>query len=180
MATFHGLWSLAGFTGAAIGTLMVSKNIFRSGILRDLFAADRFVLYSASVLHCQRCCSSRSTGVCQTGWDALLMLGLIAFSCMACEGTMFDWSGVYFQKVVEAPKELTTLGYVAFMGTMAGGRFIGDRIVTRFGKQKVLQGSGIVIATGLLNRCYLSACGYSNDWFFIGRHRCFIGCSAGI
>ena len=63
---------------------------------------------------------------------------------------MFDWSGVYFQKVVEAPKEFITLGYAAFMGTMAGGRFIGDRIVTRFGQQRVLQGSGIVITCGLL------------------------------
>ena len=27
MASFHGLWSLAGFTGAAIGTLMVSQSI---------------------------------------------------------------------------------------------------------------------------------------------------------
>jgi MFS family permease len=63
---------------------------------------------------------------------------------------MFDWSGVYFQKVVAVPKELTTLGYAAFMGTMAGGRFIGDRIATRFGKQKILEASGIVITSGLL------------------------------
>src|SRR6478736_1166407 len=27
MASFHGLWSLAGFTGAAIGTFMVSQNL---------------------------------------------------------------------------------------------------------------------------------------------------------
>ena len=63
---------------------------------------------------------------------------------------MFDWSGVYFQKVVAVPKAYTTLGYAAFMGTMATGRFIGDRLITRMGKQKVLQLSGIVIATGLL------------------------------
>ena len=69
---------------------------------------------------------------------------------MVCEGTMFDWSGVYFQKVVAVPKELTTLGYAAFMGTMASGRFISDFIVTRFGSRKVLEGSGILITTGLL------------------------------
>ena len=33
MAPFHGLWSLAGFTGAAIGTFMVSKNLSPSFIL---------------------------------------------------------------------------------------------------------------------------------------------------
>ncbi|HRI21416.1 MAG TPA: MFS transporter, partial [Panacibacter sp.] len=27
MASFHGLWSLAGFSGAAIGTLLIAKNI---------------------------------------------------------------------------------------------------------------------------------------------------------
>ena len=69
---------------------------------------------------------------------------------MVCEGTMFDWSGVYFQKVVAAPKELITLGYAAFMGTMASGRFIGDFMVTRFGSRKVLEASGILITTGLL------------------------------
>jgi MFS family permease len=69
---------------------------------------------------------------------------------MVCEGTMFDWSGVYFQKVVQAPLTLTTLGYAAFMSTMAGGRFIGDRVVNHFGKKKVLQVSGFVIASGLL------------------------------
>jgi hypothetical protein len=65
-----------------------------------------------------------------------MKLGLIAFSSMVCEGTMFDWSGVYFQKVVQAPVHLTTLGYAAFMATMAGGRFIGDKIVTHLSANK--------------------------------------------
>jgi MFS family permease len=63
---------------------------------------------------------------------------------------MFDWSGVYFQKVVQAPKGLVTLGFTAFMSTMAGGRFIGDRLATRLGTKRMLQWSGIVIAAGLL------------------------------
>jgi MFS family permease len=78
------------------------------------------------------------------------LLGLIAFCCMACEGAMFDWSGVYFQKVVNAPRQLVALGYTAFMSTMAGGRFLGDWIITRLGKQQVLQASGVFIFSGLL------------------------------
>ena len=35
------------------------------------------------------------------------------------------------------------------MSTMAGGRFIADRIVTKFGAKKVLSISGVIIATGL-------------------------------
>ena len=150
MASFHGIWSLAGFTGAAIGTLLISKNIspflhfclISGGCLLLIISVQRFALPKDAV-HPNQPIFARPD-------SALLKLGLIAFSCMVCEGTMFDWSGVYFQKVVAVPKELTTLGYAAFMGTMAGGRFLGDRIVMRFGQQRVLQGSGMVITTGLL------------------------------
>jgi MFS family permease len=80
----------------------------------------------------------------------ILTLGLIAFACMICEGTMFDWSAIYFQSIIKAPKELTRLGYIAFMSTMAGGRFISDAFVTRFGVKTILQISGIIILTGML------------------------------
>jgi MFS family permease len=63
---------------------------------------------------------------------------------------MADWSGVYFQKVVETPARFTTIGYVAFTATMATGRFAGDWLVTRFGVKRMLQLSGTIITTGLL------------------------------
>lgn len=150
MASFHGIWSLAGFTGAAMGTLLIARNI--SPFFHFCLICAACIILVASV---QRFALPKDAGhpdqpIFARPDATLLKLGLIAFSCMVCEGTMFDWSGVYFQKVVAAPKELITLGYAAFMGTMAGGRFVGDRIVTRFGQQRVLQGSGIVITTGLL------------------------------
>jgi len=81
---------------------------------------------------------------------AILKLGIIAFGCLVCEGTMFDWSGVYFQKVVAAPARYTTMGYVAFMGSMAAGRLIADWLVTKTGVKNLLKGSGLLIFTGLL------------------------------
>jgi MFS family permease len=63
---------------------------------------------------------------------------------------MFDWAGVYFDKIVQAPAELTTLGYVAFMSTMAGGRFVGDKLAVRLGVKRLIQLNGILIAMGLL------------------------------
>lgn len=150
MASFHGIWSFAGFAGGAIGSLMVSKSIAPQWhfvvicicSLLMMMLSWRYIL-KKDASHPDQPFFAKPDG-------ALLKLGLIAFSCMVCEGSMFDWSGVYFQKVVKAPVALTTLGYTAFMATMAGGRFVGDKISVRFGKKKVLQGSGIVIATGLL------------------------------
>jgi MFS family permease len=79
----------------------------------------------------------------------ILKFGLIAFCCLVCEGSMFDWSGVYFNKVVAAPAEKATIGYTAFMASMAAGRFIADRMVWSLGARRVLIGSGILIFAGL-------------------------------
>jgi MFS family permease len=69
---------------------------------------------------------------------------------MAAEGTMFDWSGVYFKEVVKVPQSLVIVGYASFMIMMTMGRFTVDRIIARVGRKKMLQASGILILTGLM------------------------------
>lgn len=150
ISSFHGLWSLAGFTGAAIGTYLVSLHInpfmhfsmIAVGACLLVLLAYRYTLPQDES-------SSDSKPLFSRPDKTLLLLGLVAFCGMVCEGTMFDWSGVYFQKVVQVPKELTTVGYVAFMSTMAGGRFLGDWLVTRMGVKKIIQLNGVLIALGL-------------------------------
>jgi len=151
MASFHGLWSLAGFAGAAFGTFFVSQSIspfvhfslvaIASGLL--VLVSYRSTLPAAADVQNKQPIFVRPD-------KHILILGLIAFCCMVCEGAMADWSGVYFKKVVETAAAYTTLGYVAFTGTMATGRFLGDWLVTKFGVKKVLQWSGTLIAAGLL------------------------------
>jgi MFS family permease len=150
MASFHGIWSLAGFTGASIGTLMIN---FRLSPFTHFCIISGTALILISLLYrntLQQDINADTDRPLFAKPDAtLLKLGLIALCCMVCEGAMFDWSGVYFQKVVEAPKGLITLGYTAFMCTMAAGRFAGDKLVTRLGTLRMLQVSGLVIACGL-------------------------------
>lgn len=150
MATFHGIWSLAGFAGAAIGTFLIAQGIAPLHhfmivcicCLIVVLLAQGYILPNDGTQAGKQPLFAKPDA-------AILKLGLIAFGCLVCEGTMFDWSGVYFQKVVEAPKEWVTLGYTTFMATMATGRFLGDRLVTRFGIQRMLQSSGIIISCGL-------------------------------
>ena len=63
---------------------------------------------------------------------------------------MFDWSGVYFKKVVNAESAWMGAGYTAFMSTMAFGRFIADWFTRKFGLKNTLQLSGVLTASGLL------------------------------
>ncbi len=150
MASFHGGWSLAGFTGAGIGILMVANkfspfvhySVVATLIITSILITHRYLIPGKPAAGDKRPLFSLPN-------KGLMQLGLIAFCCMAAEGCMFDWSGVYFQKVVQAPPALVILGYAAFMGTMASGRFIGDYLVARFGAREILQASGVMIATGL-------------------------------
>ena len=74
---------------------------------------------------------------------------------MLSEGIMFDWSGVYFKDVVKAPEQLVVLGYTSFMLMMATGRFLGDRVIQKFGRRKILQISGCLISIGLFSAVLL-------------------------
>ena len=45
---------------------------------------------------------------------------------MISEGAMSDWSGIYFVKVVKPDAAWVTVGFTAYVCTMATGRFVGD------------------------------------------------------
>lgn len=151
MASFHGVWSLAGFVGASVGTLMIALHVppvIHFAIIAVLSMLTAIAFYSSSLEKDLPHDTSRPLFVMPD--KSLMNLGLIALGCMICEGSMFDWSGVYFKKEVPGGAALTTLGYVAFMCAMATGRFVGDWLATRTGVKRLLQISGIVIASGLL------------------------------
>jgi MFS family permease len=151
MASFHGLWSLAGFTGAAIGTFFVSQGInpFIHFLMIFLVGALLMMVSNKSMMPAQADTKNKQPIFVRPD-HYILLLGLIAFCCLVCEGAMADWSGVYFKKVVESPAAYTTIGYVAFTATMATGRFVGDWLVTKFGVKRILQFSGTLIAAGLM------------------------------
>lgn len=151
MASFHGLWSLAGFCGAAIGSFFVSGNIspLIHFIIIGFLASALITAFYKHTLPATADASATKAKVFIKPDKTVLILGLIAFCCMICEGSMADWIGVYFQNVVHAPAKFITIGYVSFMATMATGRFLGDRMITKFGVEKILKCSGILIACGL-------------------------------
>ncbi|WP_240670959.1 MFS transporter [Lacibacter luteus] len=152
LASFHGVWSTAGFTGALVGLLMMRL---------DLLPVYHFMIVAAIVITLNiffqkyliitpTSKSASSFKRFQFPKGLLLQLGLIAFCCLSAEGCMFDWSGVYFKEVVEVKGELVSLGYASFMVMMATGRFTGDKLAERFGRKKMVQLSGVLIFSGMM------------------------------
>ena len=81
---------------------------------------------------------------------ALWVLVAISLCTNLTEGTMADWSAVYLREVVRTPEAMAGWGFAAYAFFMAGGRFLGDALIGRFGNQKVLRTGGLVAAAGLL------------------------------
>ena len=152
LASFHGVWSMAGFTGAGLGAGMILLQ-FSPAAHYGVVALLSLVIILISqkyVLNDKRKEDGSGGLVLKKPDPLLLRVGVISFLGMMAEGCMFDWSGVYFKKIVEAEPELVSLGYVCFMGAMAFGRFVTDKAINRYGKIPVLQISGILIFLGLL------------------------------
>lgn len=151
MSSFHGVWSLAGFTGALVGLGLLTLQI--TTYLHFIIVAFVVLLLVAFnfkyLIKAKETLRPEKKKTFSKPDKSLFILGIIGFCCMASEGIMFDWSGVYFKDIVKAPGSLIVVGYTSFMIMMSSGRFLGDRLINRFGRKSVMQISGFMISFGL-------------------------------
>jgi MFS family permease len=153
MASFHGSWSIAGFTGALIGLIMINLKVMPYWHFVTVVIIVWIIIW---INHRYLVTGKQGTSHEKPRRRffnkpdlALVQLGIIGFCSMASEGAMFDWSGLYFKDVVNAPRSLVILGYTSFMIMMASGRFMADYFTSKIGRKKLLQVSGIMISSGL-------------------------------
>ncbi|MNG68805.1 Inner membrane protein YbjJ [compost metagenome] len=151
MTSFHGAWSIAGFTGALVGLLTMNLGldtlphflIILAFVTANTLINQRYLVPGKSPQKEKRSFFSKPEG-------SLLQLGIIGFFSMATEGAMFDWSGVYFKEIVHAPEKFVVVGYASFMIMMAIGRFVGDGVIRKLGRKRTLQYSGILMFVGMI------------------------------
>jgi MFS family permease len=157
ITTFHGIWSIAGFAGATIGYVMVSFNVATNWHLpivgASMMALSLFAF--SNTLHEPVIQQREKKPVFSLPDKFLIKFSVIAFVSMACENTMYDWSGIYFEKAVHSSKPMATAAFVFYMVAMTLGRFLGDKLVSRIGIKRILFYSGILISTGLLTAVLL-------------------------
>jgi len=146
--SFHGFWSTGGIAGVAFSTLLLAFNvslqlhfvIVAGSTLLVSFYAYRFLLKG------DRSTSGNKLIIGKPD-PYILSLGLVAFFSAICEGGMFDWSGIYFQQVLEI--KIFTYGYLIFMVFMASSRFLSDLIINKIGMQATFIMSALFIVCGI-------------------------------
>jgi MFS family permease len=158
MSSFHGGWSLAGFTGALIGLVMINLKVpvfWHFVTIIGIVLILVWFNYPFLVRTKPSVNSDEPRRKFFNKPDSILFqLGVIGFCSMASEGAMFDWSGIYFKDVVKAPASLVVLGYTSFMIMMATGRFVADYMISKIGRKRLLQICGVMISTGLFTSVF--------------------------
>lgn len=148
MSSLHGLWSLGSMSGAGIGAVLAGLGTSP----RAQFLAAAPLVAAAVVLAVRSFIGDRD----QTQRRAfvwprggLMLLAFMVFCAVAVEGAMFDWSGVYLRRLLDASEATAAAAPAFFAAAMAAGRLVGDQVTARLGAALVARGSAVLAALGL-------------------------------
>ena len=157
MTAIHGTWSVSVFVGAAIASLGIATRI-PIGIHLPMSAA--LVVVASFVFLRWLPVDGGKDAAAPSGGAPLhpgssgqvVLLCLVAGGSFLMEGVAIEWSAVYLRGAVGAGPGAAGLGLVAFSAGMAATRFVGDRLVGRFGQPTVVRAGAAcaLVAIGAL------------------------------
>jgi fucose permease len=155
MSSLHGMFSIGGVAGAAIGGLALSHGMAPSVhlLLVAAFSALVLALACPAVLpHVPHAAHAHGTENRTSRWRSpvLWAIGAVALIALVAEGAMYDWATVYMRDVVRSSPALASAGYAAFTGAMAAGRFAGDYVRARFGAVQLVFVSATIACAGMV------------------------------
>jgi fucose permease len=150
LSSFHGVWSVGGLAGAALGALFAGAG---------LPPVVHFTIV-AVIVGC--------LGLVATRWllprdvdrvdepaplrlppRPIAMLGILAFGGLLAEGAVGDWSALYMTRSLGTDEATGALGFAAFALFMTVGRFGGDWLVERLGPVAMMRAGGVLAAGGI-------------------------------
>ncbi len=149
MSMLHGGFSIGGMIGAFLGAWAV-KHMGEFTHIALAAAACLALLVIAVQFLLPR---STDKGLSDThfGWPtrATVGLGLLCFLALMAEGSVLDWSAIYFTSEFKVDAGTAALAYAFFSGGMAAARFTGDWLRLKFGAVHMVVASALLTAVSL-------------------------------
>ena len=149
MSGMHAFWSLGGFVGAGlygvwvglVGLTPLQSTLIAAALMLTLTAAfGRYLIPygggGGTLIAIPR--------------GIVAFIGVAAFIAFLSEGAVMDWSGVYLTAVRGMDLALAGMGFSVFSAAMLLMRFLGDRVVQRFGQCPVAVGGALLTFVGIL------------------------------
>ncbi|MET7368169.1 MFS transporter [Streptomyces sp. NPDC005566] len=158
VSSFHAVYSIGGFLGAAIGGLFAHQDVSPEVTFVAVGAGVVLIAVWAAVWALPQDVPSAppvpAAGVGGGGGGVprsyyLLFLGALAMCTLVGEGTAADWSAVYLHESLGSTPAFATAAFAAFSVTMTIGRLRGDRLAERFGPVRLVRGCGVLASVGM-------------------------------
>lgn len=172
MSVFHGMFSLGGLIGGAIGGIFSQTDtsfivqtivIGTFVVVVAFFVKPRWLPADADKHEFIKEERSKKRPT------VLWILGFFGFCGALSEGAAGDWGGVLSRDTFHASHFVSAIPYIAFSATMVIGRFSGDRLAHRFGAPKILSAGGALASIGLAVGLIIGGTfGVVFGWFFLG------------
>ncbi len=144
MSSMHALWSVGCFVGAGLFSILakLSFSMPMIGITHGIIIFIVVAVISNFFLPYKGASNEKAFALPK---GIVILFGILAVTSFLGEGGMMDWSGVFLTEAKGVDLSLAGTGFATFSAAMLVGRLLGDKIVQKFGEQKV------VICGGLLS-----------------------------
>ncbi|HEX6685083.1 MAG TPA: MFS transporter [Candidatus Limnocylindrales bacterium] len=153
LTSFHAIYSVGGFLGAAIGGVFAHfgfgprATFISVGALVAVLALWSWAWLLRQPPVAPEVPAATAAGPQRT--KSVFFLGVLAFCCLVGEGAAADWSTVYVRDNLGSSAGFAAAAYAAFSLAMVAGRLTGDALAARFGAVALVRASALLAASGL-------------------------------
>ncbi|OCA55589.1 MFS transporter [Photorhabdus namnaonensis] len=149
MSGFHALFSLGGIAGAGSVSALLSLGISPLQVM--VMAVLLIILLLLPVWGgLLNEAEAGNTPFFAVPHGIVILLGFLCFVAYIMEGSMLDWSGILLTSVHNISSHQAGIGYTLFATAMTSGRFMGDKIITLYGHQRVFISSALLATSGFI------------------------------
>jgi hypothetical protein len=155
MPGFHGSWSVGALAGALIGALAVGLGLSLSSQLLLVAIPGLIVvdwLTTRMIPDTPSVATTPGSGTSNHGvrvWQStIIVLGVIAFADMLCEGAAADWAAVYLQGTLHATAMVAGFAYAGYALGMVVVRLSGNRLVSSFSANRLVPALAAIATIG--------------------------------
>lgn len=149
MASFHGMWSVAGIVGALYASGVAAIDLPFAISLVVIGAVTWLVVMIATphFIEAQEHEPGLSAKGLDLPWRPILVFGLVVLLFYAVDTGTLTWSSGYLKDALGSSKSVAPLGFAAYEAGALVSRFGGDHLVRRIGASRVVAlGTSVGIA----------------------------------
>lgn len=149
MSGFHALFSIGGFIGSLLVTLLLS--VHAGPLVATLLSSALMVLAMVVAWpRLLRTVPSEDAPLFAIPRSFVLLLAVLAAITFLVEGAILDWSALLLTTQGRVEASHGGLGYMLFAIAMTAGRLAGDTITAKLGDRAIMLWGGLVAVAGFV------------------------------